>query len=161
MNETALIEKFYRSFQQKDWQGMQACYHTKVFFSDPVFPHLEGNQARAMWHMLATSAKDLSVTFSNVKADEKHGSCDWEAKYTFSKTGAFVHNKIHAEFDFKDGLIVRHTDTFDFTRWAGMALGLSGKLLGWTPWLQGKVRATAAASLAKFTSSQPAYSGRS
>ncbi len=161
MRETEVIEKFYSSFQQKDWQGMHACYHPEVVFSDPAFPHLEGLQAKAMWHMLVASARDLSVTFSNVKADSQHGSCDWEATYTFSKTGALVHNRIQAKFDFKDGMVIRHTDTFDLTRWAGMALGLPGKLLGWTPWLQAKIRATAAGSLAKFLASQPGYSNGS
>ena len=159
MKEAEVIEAFYKSFQQKDWKGMHACYHQDVIFSDPAFPNLKGDHARAMWHMLTTSARDLSVTFSNIKADGQHGACDWEAKYTFSKTGARVHNIIHAEFVFKDGKIIRHTDAFSLTRWAGMALGLPGKLLGWTSWMQGKIRATAAGSLAKFEASQPGYSG--
>ncbi len=153
MKESEVIESFYRSFQQKDWKGMQACYHRDIVFSDPAFPHLEGDQARAMWKMLATSARDLEITFSKVSAEGNHGRCDWEARYTFSKTGARVHNRIHAEFEFKDGKIIRHTDSFNLTRWAAMALGLPGKLLGWTPWLQAKVRATAAGSLAKFIAS--------
>ncbi len=158
MTETEIIEKFYRSFQQKDWQSMQSCYHPDVVFSDPAFPHLKGAHANAMWHMLVSSARDLSITFSNVSASANHGSCDWEARYTFSKTGAPVHNRIHAQFDFKDGKIIRHTDAFNLTRWIGMALGVPGVLLGWSPWLQAKVRATAASSLAKFVASQPGYS---
>jgi len=157
MNEKTLIETFYRCFQQKDWKGMQACYHDDIVFSDPAFPHLEGYQAKAMWHMLTTSAKDLDITFSNVIADAGKGSCDWEAKYSFSKTGAFVHNRIHASFEFREGKIVKHTDTFDLRRWAGMALGLPGKLLGWTSWMQGRIRATAASSLSRFISSQSTY----
>lgn len=152
-----LIEKFYASFQQKDWKSMHACYHDEVVFSDPVFPMLKGSQAKAMWHMLVTSARDLSITCINSKANEQTGSCDWEAKYIFSKTGAPVHNRIHAEFTFKDGKIIRHADTFDLTRWAGMALGLPGKLLGWTPWMHAKIRATAAAGLAKFVAQQAGY----
>jgi hypothetical protein len=33
-------------------------------------------------------------------------------------------------------LIVRHDGTFDFHRWAGQALGLGGRLLGGTEFLQ-------------------------
>ena len=157
MKETEVIETFYKCFQQKDWKGMQACYHADVVFSDPVFPLLKGDRARAMWHMLAISAKDLTLTFTNIKAEDGRGSCDWEAKYSFSKTGNAVHNRIHAEFEFKDGKIVRHTDTFDLTHWCGMALGLTGKLLGWTSWMHGKIRATAGLSLAKFLIAQPSY----
>lgn len=158
MNE-ALIKKFYICFQQKDWQGMQSCYHDEVVFSDPVFTHLKGLKAKAMWHMLATSAKDLIITYHNTKADATTGSCQWEAKYTFSKTGALVHNRIHAKFEFKDGKIIRHTDSFDLTAWAGKALGLPGKLFGWTPWIQGKIRSSAAKSLEKFMANQVLYQG--
>lgn len=157
MTNRELIETFYQSFQRGDWKGMQACYHDHIEFSDPAFPDLTGSHAKAMWHMLTTSAKDLVVTYSQVEANEATGSCDWEAKYSFSRTGAPVHNRIHAAFEFRDGKIVRHTDTFDFTRWAGMALGVPGKLLGWTPWMQNKIRATAAAGLSKFLASHPEY----
>jgi hypothetical protein len=61
-----------------------------------------------------------------------------------------VVNRIDAEFVFRDGLIVRHTDTFNFWAWARQALGPAGLLLGWTPMLQKKVRDTARAGLAKY-----------
>jgi hypothetical protein len=57
---------------------------------------------------------------------------------------------IDATFEFKDWLIVRHTDRFDLHRWAGQALGFMGKLLGGTAFLQNKVRATAAKSLEDY-----------
>lgn len=159
MTNKELIEQFYRAFQQKDWKGMQACYHNEVVFSDPVFPNLRGLQAKAMWHMLASSAKDLVITFKDVEASEYRGSCSWEAKYSFSRTGAPVHNRIQARFEFSDGKIIRHSDSFDLTRWTGMALGIPGKLMGWTTWMQNKVRATAASGLARFIASNPEYAG--
>jgi hypothetical protein len=61
-----------------------------------------------------------------------------------------VHNIIDATFTFRDGKIVRHVDRFDLWRWAGMALGVTGKLLGWTPIVQGKIRAQAAQGLDAF-----------
>ncbi|CAN5478548.1 nuclear transport factor 2 family protein [soil metagenome] len=152
-----LITDFYIAFQKKDWRGMQACYHDKIEFSDPVFRDLKGGEAKAMWHMLAEAAKDLIVVFKNVDGETRKGSCDWDALYSFSRTGRKVHNIIHAEFEFKDGKIIKHTDTFDLWRWAGMALGPSGKLLGWAPFLQGKVRATARKSLDKFIAEHPEY----
>jgi ketosteroid isomerase-like protein len=157
VSEQELIQSFYTSFQQRDWKGMQACYHDRVVFSDPVFPHLEGAQAKAMWHMLTTSARELDITFSHVTADARQGSCDWEARYPFSKTGRRVHNRIHASFEFLDGKIIRHTDQFDLAKWAGMAFGLTGMLLGRTSWMQNKIRSTARASLLKFMANHPEY----
>lgn len=157
MSEQELIRSFYTAFQHRDWKGMQDCYHDRVTFSDPVFPHLEGPEAKAMWHMLTTSARSLDISFSKIDADAQRGSCYWEARYPFSKTGRLVHNKIQASFEFRDGKIIRHSDQFDLTRWAGMAFGLPGKLLGWTPWMHNKIRSTAAGSLLKFIGQHPEY----
>ncbi|MBL8150136.1 MAG: nuclear transport factor 2 family protein [Blastocatellia bacterium] len=145
-----LIKKFYNCFQKLDYKGMGECYHKDVEFSDPAFVGLKGDRARAMWQMLCERATDFELTFNDVKADEQIGSAHWEAKYTFSKTGNRVHNIIEASFEFKDGVIIKHTDSFDLWRWAGMALGLKGKLLGWLPPVQAAIRKEAVDNLDKF-----------
>jgi len=129
---------------------MQSCYHDQVTFNDPVFQNLKGNEAKAMWHMLVEAGKDLTLNFSDAKASESQGSCRWEAFYTFSKTGKKVHNIIDADFQFKDGKIFRHTDSFDLWRWSRMAMGTPGVLLGWSPLIRNKVRAIALSNLKKF-----------
>ena len=155
-NHTQLIETFYKSFQQKDYASMIACYHPQIHFSDPVFTHLHGKQAGAMWHMLVERGKDLELTFSDIGANGDTGRAHWEATYTFS-TGRKVHNKIDATFTFADGKIIRHQDQFDLWRWSRMALGPSGLLLGWTPFMQNKVRQTAMKGLTKFIEKHPEY----
>ena len=139
----AVIRRFYSAFQQRDAAGMVACYAPDVQFSDPVFTDLRGSAAGAMWRMLCARGKDLKIEFRDVRADGTTGSAHWEAWYTFSTTGRKVHNIIEATFEFRDGKITRHTDRFDLHRWSGLALGLPGKLLGWTPLLQNKIRAMA------------------
>lgn len=108
---------------------MASCYHKDVTFGDPAFTHLEGWKASAMWRMLCERGKDLELEFRDIEADEEKGKAFWEAHYTFSATGLKVHNKIQANFKFKDGLIVEHRDHFDLKAWMGMALGWKGKLL--------------------------------
>lgn len=146
----ALIERFYASFAARDAAGMQACYHPEIVFSDPAFGELHEAQPGAMWAMLCERGKDLRVTASDIHADDERGRAHWDARYTFSQTKRPVVNRIDAEFVFRDGLIVRHTDTFNFWAWARQALGPAGLLLGWTPMLQKKVRDTARAGLAKY-----------
>ena len=148
-NET-LIETFYTCFQRRDAAGMIACYHPDIEFSDPVFPDLKGPRAGAMWRMLAERAKDVQVSFSDVHADDRAGAAHWEAIYTFSETGRRVHNKIDARFEFRDNKIVRHHDRFGLWRWAGMALGPRGALLGWLPPVQQAIRDKAAGNLERF-----------
>lgn len=149
------IERFYRAFQQRDAAAMAACYHADVCFSDPVFTDLRGDQARAMWAMLCTRGKDLRLEFRDARADDRSGSAHWEAWYTFSGTGRSVHNVIDATFEFRDGLISRHTDRFDLHRWAGQALGPVGKLLGGFGFLQNKIRTQASRNLDEWMARGP------
>ncbi|MDO9453853.1 MAG: nuclear transport factor 2 family protein [Stagnimonas sp.] len=145
-----LIQRFYVAFSQRDAADMAACYHPEVRFSDPAFPDLRGPAAGAMWAMLLARGKDLIVQFGEIAADDQNGRAHWDATYTFSKTGRKVLNRIDARFRFKDGLIVEHVDEFSFPRWSRQALGLPGLLLGHTAFLQRKVQAEAAKSLAAW-----------
>jgi len=144
------IRKFYDCFGNKDAEGMVALYADDIEFSDPVFPALKGAEAKAMWRMLCARAADLRVEASDIEGDEHAGKAHWDAHYTFSMTKRPVLNRIDATFAFKDGLIVKHTDHFDFWRWSRQALGTPGLLLGWSPMLRKKVQAQAAKGLADW-----------
>ena len=56
--------------------------------------------------------------------------------------------------DHNGGLITRQEDSFDFHVWAGQALGLKGRLLGWTPIVKGAAQKQAAAGLSAFLAKQ-------
>lgn len=146
----ALITRFYQAFQRLDAEAMVACYSPEVVFSDPAFGTLRGKDAADMWRMLASRAKDFSLTFDSVRADERSATAHWVATYLFSQTGRVVVNDIQARFVIRDGLIVEHHDHFDLWRWARQALGTKGLLLGWTPLVQGKIRQLAAKGLRAF-----------
>lgn len=149
MDNKTLIENFYNSFAAVDAEGMVGCYADNITFTDPAFGELKGDNAKNMWRMLLKNP-DIKITASNIQADENIGSADWVAIYTFSLTSRKVINKVHAQFEFSNGKIIKHTDHFSFWRWAGQAFGLKGYLLGWTSVMQNKVRQQALARLAKF-----------
>lgn len=154
MNDhTKLIEQFYTAFAKKDYATMQSLYHDSAAFSDSVFQNLNAKETKAMWHMLVTApGAELVVKFDSIKVNGNTGICNWYADYIFSGTGRPVHNVIKANFEFKDGKIITHTDDFDLHKWSGMALGFKGKLLGWTSFMQKKIRAMAKGKLNKFIS---------
>jgi ketosteroid isomerase-like protein len=145
-----LITDFYTAFSKRDAEAMAACYAPDIRFSDPVFQDLRGEMAGRMWRMLCTRGKDLTLVFSGIQADDERGRAHWEADYTFSATGRHVHNVIDATFTFRGGKILTHTDSFDLHGWTRQALGPAGLLLGWTSFLQNKVRRTAMDGLEKF-----------
>lgn len=145
-----LIRRLYAGLAARDGAAMGACYADDARFSDPAFQNLDAVGVRGMWAMLCSRAADLEVVVSGIEADDQRGRAHWVATYTFSKTGNKVRNEIDAEYEFRDGKITRHTDTFDLWRWAGMALGLKGKLLGWLPAVQNAIRGEAMRGLKAF-----------
>lgn len=146
----SLIREFYAAFARRDAEAMARCYHAEVFFSDPVFPRLNGDEAGDMWRMLLARASDLEVTLDSAFGDDSGGRARWTARYTFSRTGRKVVNVVSAMFAFRDGRIVRHYDSFSFWRWAAQALGPAGSALGWFAPLKWKVRRDAARGLTAF-----------
>ncbi len=145
-----LLENFYRALQRGDGETMAASYAADAHFSDPVFTDLNGSEPGDMWRMLTSRAKDFSLVFDGIRADEHTGEAHWVATYTFSQTGRTVVNDIHSRFEFRDGNIVAQQDRFDLWKWSRQALGLPGYALGWSPLVQGKIRKMAAKGLAEF-----------
>ena len=155
MKNEQIIQKFYESFIGNNADAMISCYADDIEFSDPAFGLLKGEDAKNMWKMLVERAKgNIKIEFKNVVADDKKGSADWTADYLFSKTGRKVFNEIHAEFEFQDGKIIKHTDTFDLWKWSKQALGISGVLLGWSSFMKNKIQKNARESLAEYSEKQ-------
>ncbi len=145
------IHRFYKAFQQLDYATMQSCYHPEAVFNDPAFGLLDAGYTNAMWQMLCTRAKNFNLTYGNIQLlDEEYSTCNWNATYLFSSTGRRVHNKIKAYMRFKDGLIIEHTEAFNFYKWTRMALGLPGFLFGWSNFMHRKIQKRARAGLVKF-----------
>mmetsp|Transcript_677 Transcript_677/g.816 ORF Transcript_677/g.816 Transcript_677/m.816 type:complete len:153 (-) Transcript_677:555-1013(-) len=140
-----LINKFYEAFQNKDPDAMKTCYSKDVTFSDEVFKNLDYRHVNGMWSMLIRRGKDLELVYDSVEANDSRGSANWTATYTFS--GRKVVNKIHAEFQFENGLIVSHIDSFDFYKWAKQALPF-GFILGF--FIRSKVQAQSMKQLEKY-----------
>ncbi|MGZ5194690.1 MAG: nuclear transport factor 2 family protein [Ramlibacter sp.] len=155
------LETFYAAFAKLDADTMAACYAPDAAFDDEVFSLRGRDEVMGMWRMLctATKAKGADVwklTYRDVQADGAKGRAHWDAHYRFSTTGRLVDNSVDGEFEFDgNGKIARHRDRFDFWLWSRQALGAPGLLLGWTPMLRNKIRATAAGNLRKFMA-QPA-----
>jgi len=145
-----LVTKFYTAFSALDSTTMISCYHDDIEFTDPAFGTLKGDRAKAMWVMLCKNAQDLKIEFSNINATEKTGSAHWDASYIFRQTGRPVLNKIDAVFEFRDGKIIKHTDSFNLHNWAKQAVGFQGLLLGGTSFFRKKLQQQTSQLLDKF-----------
>ena len=152
----ATIERFYAAFAKLDANTMQACYAPNATFDDEAFSLKGAQEIGGMWRMLCEATKSKPESRAHWKLEVSNitdNSAHWEAHYLFSATGRTVLNKIDAAFEFdNNGLIAKHRDRFDFWAWSRQALGTPGLLLGWSPFLRNKVRATAAGNLKRFLS---------
>jgi ketosteroid isomerase-like protein len=137
-----IIKEFYTAFSNLDAEKMVNFYHSDITFNDPAFGTLKGDKAKNMWRMLCQSQKnkDFVVTYNDISVDNNKGFAKWEAIYTFSQTGRKVHNKISAKFEFKNNLIISHTDTFNIYTWAKQAMGFKGLLIGNTSFFKSKLQ---------------------
>lgn len=146
----ALIQKFYQSFQDKNIHAMLECYDENVEFFDPAFLHLKGKEVFAMWSMLLEQGKDLKISYQNIRANGEEASAEWTATYTFSKTNRLITNRVKAKFKIRNGKIIWHKDDFSLWKWAGMALGFPGYLLGFTSLIQDHIKNEAQISLQSY-----------
>lgn len=156
MKHEEIIQNFYTAFAQGNSEGMAACYHEDIVFEDPGFGQLHGQKAVKMWEMLVSQRSAATqITFSQVEVDGDTGKANWKAEYLFGPKKRKVVNKIQARFKFKDGKIIEHIDTFDLWKWSSQALGLSGYLLGWSPFMKRKVQSFANKKLSDYIQKQP------
>jgi SnoaL-like domain len=144
-----LLAKFYDAFSALDAKTMASMYHEKASFTDPAFPDLRGERIGMMWTMMCRRAKNFSLTYKVLFADERKAQVEWQANYLYGGKRK-VENHILSTISLWDGLIVRQVDEFDFPRWARQALGLPGLLAGNTEWLRRKVQVTAKDQLDQF-----------
>ncbi len=157
MTNAELITNFYKAFADGDAEGMVNCYHNEIQFQDPAFGVLKNEDAKNMWRMLISRSKgNLKITFNNVTANDKTGGAHWVAEYIFTQTNRKVLNVISAEFEFADGKIIKHTDSFDLYKWTKQALGLKGYLLGWTAFMRKQIQQQSGKLLKKYTEKKTA-----
>lgn len=150
-NKIEIIENFYTAFSNGDAESMIQHYHPNIHFHDPAFGELQGERAMNMWRMLLSS-KDASpkISFSDVQMEGDAVTAHWQANYLFGPKKRKVENKIKARFVFQEGKIIDHEDSFNVWKWSAQALGPVGTLLGWTPFMKGKIQTMANGNLDKF-----------
>ena len=144
-----VVRSFYTALDNRDGDAMAACYHPAVVFEDPVFGVLTGRDAADMWRMLCSNSRDLRVSHP-VDETTTPTTVHWVAEYTYPPTGRAVRNEVTAQITVRDGLIVDHRDDFDLWTWSSQALGLPGRLFGWTPFLRRSIRTRARTALDRF-----------
>ncbi|MDR5591019.1 nuclear transport factor 2 family protein [Christiangramia sp. SM2212] len=150
MSNTELIQQFYQSFARADAEGMITAYHENVVFKDPAFGKLEKERARSMWRMLLSRNNEIHITHKILETSGNTAKVAWTAIYNYGPKKRKVVNHVTAHLVFQDAKIIKHTDKFNLWNWSRQALGLSGFLLGWTPFMKKKIQQKTNSLLHKF-----------
>ena len=140
MSNIDLLHQFYGSFSKANAEGMISCYHENIVFKDPAFGELHGEKAKAMWSMLLSKNSSIKVDYEILEVSSNSASVEWQAKYVYGPNQRKVHNHVMGYFKFEDGKIIKHRDRFSLWDWSKQALGLTGKLLGWSGYLRNKIQ---------------------
>lgn len=144
----ALVRTFFARLAARDAEAALACYHDRIFYSDPVFPRLHGPAALDLWRMrLARPGFELRL--DEASADADGGFARWTLRDACGPRR--VELQVRAMFAFRDGRISRHYDHFPFWRWASRAYGPIGAAMGWFGPFKWKVRHDAARALERFS----------
>lgn len=130
MSDIEIVESFYKAFQQKNAQAMNAVLAENVCFEDPAFGKLKGEDVKYMWQFLTENAENFSLEYKVSEVKKNKLTAQWTSKYTFSATGNEVINEVASVFELKDGKIVSHKDDFDLKKWVKQALGSAAGIFG-------------------------------
>jgi hypothetical protein len=166
MSPQALLKRFYTAFSALDWHTMQSCYAPHAQFEDPLFELHGTQQIGAMWQMVCQTIRNGGQAVWRLDAQDveaaggERGSARCEARYRSGAAGRMVHNVVQAQFTFESGLIVTHSESYDFWRWSRQALGSTGIVMGWTPMLRNQVRRQAHGKLQRFLAHRTAAEAR-
>jgi len=154
MTHQAIVTDFYTAFAEGDANRMVSYYHDEAIFQDPAFGSLSGDRVPSMWRMLLSN-KDAApqISFSNISVRDDSISAEWRAEYLFGPKKRRVVNEVLAQMQFQDGKIISHVDSFDVWKWAKQALGLTGVILGWSPFMKNKIRHLSNQKLDQFIDS--------
>lgn len=151
MEAEKIADQFYTAFAKGDAETMTSLYAETIEFEDPVFGKLKGDQARVMWHMLLERSEgNLKIEYYIIETTQNTALVRWEARYSFSKTGRHIHNKITAHLTIENGKITTHKDVFNLWKWSQQALGFKGLLLGWTSFFRKKLQQQTRGMLEKY-----------
>ena len=140
----ALIDRFYEAFARQDGEAMAACYTPDAHFSDPVFTDLHGEEVgRDVADALRARHRPAGRALGG-RGRRRAG---------LGPLGGRLHVLHRATGPQRDrGLVSlpgrpdrRPSRQFDLWAWSRQALGPLGVVLGWSPPVQGKIRAQARA----------------
>jgi ketosteroid isomerase-like protein len=141
-NNEELLTNLFQYLNVHDHKRMADCYDEDAAFRDIAFTLRGKRQIHAMWDMICSDNKegvksDIMATVRELSANDSTGRVVVLDDYTFRDTGQSVHNKIVSLFEFREGRIIKQTDTCDPVCWSRQAFGgFTGLIAGYVGFMR-------------------------
>jgi len=133
------IHQFFRALENRDYETLLSCYSNNAVYNNPIMGLLDIETAKAMWELVCTCIPDLKTNYSDIQElDEEYATCLWEEEYIYNENLIYIKKK--AYFRFENGLIIEHTDGFNFYDWCKRINGVVGWLFGWSNFMQKRIQ---------------------
>ena len=143
------IHQFFKALENRDYKTMQNCYEKSAVYNNQVMGLLDFGSTKAMWQQMCTSLTNLETSYTTIQElDEEYATCLWEEQYI--NNGKLISKKNKAYFRFENGLIIEHTDGFNFYDWCKQTKGVVGWLFGWSTFMQKRIQKKARTSLINY-----------
>jgi ketosteroid isomerase-like protein len=163
MSNVATVEKFFRSYLKRDFNGMLACLDDRVHFSDYAFDDIQGAKVRAMWQWLCTRTPPIEMLGYKVLREEGDKViARYRIRYLYRPDEKSEPRKVDyvigSTFTLADGRIMEQKDWFyELTEFefAKILVGLPRALLAHTPFLRLLVRKNMGDTLVDFMAEKP------
>lgn len=137
--EAQIVKEFYKALSKGDYQKVNSLYHDDAKYRDEIFD-LRGKEINALWYTATRPEMNLIAHCKSLKVDGDRVTTDWNISYTIDTLNRKVELDETGVFQFQDGKIINHKDSYDFWSWCAQSLGFIGKALGWSQWLKNRVR---------------------
>lgn len=146
-----LIEKFYQSFQNRDFEAMDNCYDDNIVYFDPLYHFLNGSNVKFMWKFRYANTNHFNLDFEQIKTDdEEYFTIEYRIRYVSEETGNVVDQSIKSYIRISSGKISEHSEAFSIHQWSSMVYGGIAKLIGWNRFYQNRLKKNARKKLLNF-----------
>ncbi|AVN64236.1 MULTISPECIES: nuclear transport factor 2 family protein [Mesoplasma] len=140
MEKEIILKDFYDAFTKGDFKKMNSLYDESIVFNDPIFKDLNNKQVTTMWKSLLSNKKESKFEVSYELLNENdYLFVTWTATYLFGPKRRKVTNIVDSRMEVKDGKIIKHTDSFNFKKWAKQSIGGPAFIFGNQKWFKNKV----------------------
>jgi limonene-1,2-epoxide hydrolase len=145
-NKIEIVKEFYKALDSGDYRTVNEFYHKNAHYKDEIFD-FKGLEIHALWYTATLPDMELSAELESIREEEDAIYTEWVMSYTLDIIKRRIRLKEKGKFTFQEGKIIEHTDKYDFWTWCIQAFGIIGRALGWSNWLQNRVRSQAKKSV--------------